>query len=184
MNGVKGAQKGAYESSGGGTGHPFGTSGRGSVDGDNDEGNGGYGAGSGGKQNTSGGCGVYTNISSTIPNTIKNGSIIGNQFVVPIAGGSGGASANPNPLLLERGFGGYGGGGGGAIVINARNVTLHKITANGSIGQNNSYGAANVRGGNGSAGAVVVSARVKLLVDSVLCFPYGSSMDGVSRYDV
>ncbi len=128
---------------------------------------------------------MYANIPSTITNTIKNGSIVGNQFAIPIAGGSGGASGNPEPSLFAKGFGGYGGGGGGAIVINARNVTLHKITANGAIGQNSNYDH-NLKGGNGSAGAVIVSSRVKSLIDTVFCL-YGNDKNlpsGVCRLDV
>jgi hypothetical protein len=141
LNGVPGGSSNeAHESAGGGTGHPFGYSGDGCEDGDNCMPQGRYGGGSGNSQNKRGGCGGYaTDGTGPNSNPESGGNSHGNDMVVPIAGGSGGASGNPEitgieffPLFLSSA--GNGGGGGGAIRVYSERVINLKLTADGGDG--------------------------------------------------
>ncbi|MCE5304875.1 choice-of-anchor D domain-containing protein [bacterium] len=146
--------QGLYESSAGGTGHPFGKSGEPCFDGNTCEPFGGYGGGAGNKQNQTGGSAGY-GIDGTGINNSK-GLIYGNTMIVPIAGGSGGASGNP------QGYGTYsgsGGGGGGAISIYGRDLHQISLKANGANGANGDG-----NGGNGSGGSIIAS--TKLIYDN------------------
>ena len=156
LNGLAGAKLAAYESAGGGTGHPFGLSGFGCADGNNCEPLGGYGAGSGYKQDKPGGSGGYATNGTGIKT--EGGSIYGNSQVVPVAGGSGGASGNPN--CFPPGRSGAGGSGGGASRIFAKNISNIKFTAVGAIGATN--GCDNSWGGSGSGGHVGIQAKISI----------------------
>ncbi|MCU0424388.1 MAG: hypothetical protein MUF71_02055 [Candidatus Kapabacteria bacterium] len=193
LNGVIGgtsrsAVRNDPEASGGGTGHPFGTSGR-SWDGASaaeqkpgETSGGGIGR-SDGIEGDGGGFG--TNGYSAAFNREQGGLRHGNEAVVPIAGGSGGASGNP------RGAGscaGEGGGGGGAIRIagvQVRNMTIEAKGAEGSIGNNIGLAPA---GGAGSGGHIAVhswmnadSLRVNVLGGDSNRSPYYGA--GRLRYD-
>ena len=159
LNGVKGAKTilNIWESAAGGTGHPFGTSGSEYQINDNNN-FGGVGGGSGAGQNTVGGNGSYANSTGE-----RNaGSIHGNEAIVPLAGGSGGSSGNPQAVAVDI-RSGYGGGGGGAISISAPMIKIKKITANGAKGGDFSTSVSlnhRSNGGHGSGGAIILNGRV------------------------
>lgn len=149
LNGVPASQPvSAWESSAGGTGHPFGSSGQHSSSGTNDNTTGGFGGGSGSLNNRPGGSGSYATLGFS-EGTIDGGNggkIHGNSMGVPIAGGSGAAGGNPNtPFNVS----GEGGGGGGAIRVFAQELEDLTITANGGNGSN---GSGSSDGGSGSGG--------------------------------
>lgn len=157
MNGINPPVDAWFECSGGGTGHPFGTSGKGSYVQDPTELNnaGGYGGGSGHTQSTKGGGGGYAT-AGLQSNNFNAGRVNGNIMVVPIAGGSGGASGNP------QGAGncaGSGGGGGGAIRIAGNNISTLYIKADGANGDD---GDNNTDGGGGSGGHIGIFAKGKV----------------------
>ncbi|TAL68988.1 MAG: choice-of-anchor D domain-containing protein [Bacteroidetes bacterium] len=149
-----------YEASGGGTGHPFGQSGIATSDGNNDDPMGGFGGASGYRQRTNGGSGGYaTNGISS--GTQNGGRMHGNSMVVPIAGGSGGASGNPqkqNPFASIE-CSGSGGGGGGAIRLYAPIISNVIVSANGGEGHTGDNGA---HGGGGSGGSASIHTRIAI----------------------
>lgn len=143
-----------FEASGGATGHPFGKSGIGSGDQSSWDYPGGYGGGTGSINNTMGGSGGYATDGKSEPQNYNNGGKThGNPMIVPLAGGSGGASGNPSGLNVCSGSGG---GGGGAISIFAKKIENLSIIADGKNGGSSSNGA----GGGGSGGAIIVSAKL------------------------
>lgn len=150
LNGVKAPEKGQYEAAGGATGHPFGLSGEPCFDGNNCEGVGGYGGGSGNKQTVDGGSAGYAN-DGFGPNK-SAGKSYGNNMIVPIAGGSGGASGNPQGVFTCSG---NGGGGGGAISVFARGIDGLSLISNGGNG-----GGELADGGGGSGGALLVYSKL------------------------
>lgn len=153
INGVAGAVFGAYEAAGGGTGHPFGSSGSACSDGNNCDPSGGYGGGSGYRQRSPGGSGGYYAKGSGSSNT--GGNSYGNAMGIPLAGGSGGAGGNPECL---PGMSGAGGGGGGAIIVSSTMVNSVNINANGSVGASN--GCNGSHGGGGSGGFAGLLAKM------------------------
>ncbi|HYF03019.1 MAG TPA: hypothetical protein VEC36_06565, partial [Patescibacteria group bacterium] len=155
LNGIPGGATPAHESAGGGTGHPFGSSGQGCSDGANCDPPGGYGGGSGYRQNQRGGGGGYGTEGQ--PTNSRGGKIHGNSPVVPIAGGSGGASGNPQGLAVCSGGGG---GGGGAIQIFGKSLSGISLSANGGNGGSASN---NRDGGSGSGGYIGAQAKLSLL---------------------
>lgn len=138
----------AFESAGGGTGFPFGSSGGGCNSGPSCNPDGGYGAGSGYSNLKVGGNAGHSN-NGTITEAGANtaGKAYGNQMIIPLAGGSGGASGNPQSVIGN--CAGAGGGGGGAIRIYGQKIENVLISANGANGLNGSPD-----GGSGSGGAV------------------------------
>ena len=157
LNSVDRPITGWYEASGGATGHPFGTSGKGVyVSTPPTEANnaGGYGGGTGENQNSKGGGGGYATQGQG-SDAFNAGKVNGNEFVVPIAGGSGGASGNPN---ATHECSGKGGGGGGAIEVFAQKLSNCSISANGGNGDD---GNSNSDGGGGSGGYVGVFMKVR-----------------------
>lgn len=143
-----------YEASGGGTGHPFGKSGIGSGDQSNWNRPGGYGGGTGSINNEMGGGGGFATAGQNHPSTYQNGGKThGNNMIVPIAGGSGGASGNPSGLNVCAGSGG---GGGGAIRIFAKKAENFSVSADGRNGGSSSYGA----GGGGSGGSIGIFTKL------------------------
>lgn len=138
-----------WESAGGGTGHPFGSSGLGCENGPSCEPVGGYGGGSGAKDLFAGGGGGFaTNGVNGV--ALNGGKIVGNIFCVPIAGGSGGGGGNPKASFLSV-YAGYGGGGGGSIRLSAKEFMDLQIFANGANGETSP---GPYHGGSGSGGAV------------------------------
>ncbi|MBM2815416.1 MAG: hypothetical protein HW421_2178 [Ignavibacteria bacterium] len=156
LNGVNAPFRGvAYEAAGGGSGHPFGTSGESCYNGDGCSPVGGFGGGSGYRQNTSGGSGGYVSKGAGT-NPGSGGGANGNIMGVPLAGGSGAASGNPQAMSMCSG---NGGGGGGAISIYSKlGVSSFKITANGGRGGASGYGP----GGGGSGGFVHLQSNMNL----------------------
>ncbi len=154
LNGVRPpVNPGGWEASGGGTGHPFGKSGIGSGDQSNWNVPGGFGGGTGSINNKMGGSGGFgTDGKSEPSNYLNGGKSHGNDFIMPIAGGSGGASGNPSGLNVCSGSGG---GGGGAIRIFAKRIENISILANGANGGSSGYGA----GGGGSGGSISICAK-------------------------
>jgi gliding motility-associated-like protein len=95
--------------------------------------------------------------------TSNAGRVTGNQYIVPLSGGSGGGAGNVWSLYK----GGSGGGGGGSICLFAHNNTnISQVTANGGDGtdgyvpyasQIGLRGASG--GGGGSGGCIMVGAK-------------------------
>lgn len=175
INGVKGAgcSVTSYESSGGGTGHPFGSSGFASwhpctVC------EGGMGGGSGNNNNGRGGSGGYATSGIDEPTTSSSngGKAHGNIYGVPFAGGSGGAGGNPQALSGA----GWGGGGGGAIRLFAMNIENIRVEANGSNGED-----AAIDGGAGSGGMVEIGTKDNLSNITVSA-ARGSNRAGYGRF--
>jgi hypothetical protein len=153
LNGVEhGQTPSSWEASGGGTGHPFGISGNGCDNGPDCNPPGGYGGGSGYKNNQAGGSGG--NATSATGAGANGGKANGNIMIVPFAGGSGGASGNPNGVNVCSGSGG---GGGGAIRLFSVTTSNLTITANGANGGNQGD---NDKGGGGSGGAIDLSSKL------------------------
>jgi Secretion system C-terminal sorting domain len=169
------------QSAGGGTGHPFGKSGRGWLGGDNiTEITAGGGNGQGDEVRGDGG-GYGTQGTTSVEN--GGGQAHGNIMVVPIAGGSGGASGNPRFNIS-----GYGGGGGGAVRIageSVLNLTVQARGARGSSGQG-ILGMNGPSGGDGSGGHV--SIQSKLRTERIVADVSGSTVDSIGagrmRFDV
>lgn len=154
LNGALGGFTTSHESAGGGTGHPFGTSGEGCNDGDVCSMTGGFGGGSGNRQNESGGSGG--NVVDGTGHRNSAGKAHGNSYIVPLSGGSGGASGNPQGNFINWASSGNGGGGGGAISVHTFEIIGLNINANGGDGGTSSNG----RGGGGSGGNVIVGSRI------------------------
>jgi hypothetical protein len=153
INGVVGGitLNGLYENAGGGTGHPFGSSGIGWNGTGGFEPEGGYGGGSGAGQLSRGGNGSYRDDGNTVGTV--TGNIHGSQRLVPLAGGSGGASGNPQ--TLTGGCAGEGGGGGGAIRLFAESIQSLRVISDGGDGESGL-----VDGGAGSGGGIELNAKV------------------------
>ncbi|MBS1911805.1 MAG: choice-of-anchor D domain-containing protein [Bacteroidetes bacterium] len=148
-----------YESAGGGTGHPFGTSGFGPCFPIASRQNGG---GSAADQNTGGGGGGYgTNGTDGTGGTPgPNGGVAhGNKQGVPVAGGSGGGSGNPQGFPPR--CSGDGGGGGGALVMYSQTIFNNTGNPLGSKGGNGGGGAGTSNGGSGSGGYIGVGAKIQ-----------------------
>lgn len=178
LNGVPPPPLGWYESSGGGTGHPFGESGFGCVNGENCNPSGGYGGGSGFRQNSRGGSGGYiTPGLPSIGSLINGGQIHGNPQGIPIAGGSGGASGNPQAI---HSCSGSGGGGGGAIrVYSFLQLDGLKLNANGANGVSSSNGS----GGAGSGGYISIQSKLSINQDTLSALGGSGGGYGIVLFD-
>jgi hypothetical protein len=99
---------------------------------------GGDGTGPGRGRNVAGSAYPYFNSAAHVDNAGLTTNKYGTALIIPLIGGSGGAGNNGNP--------GRGGGGGGGAILIASNT---KITLNGAITAEGSYGA-----GGGSGGAI------------------------------
>ena len=174
LNGTLGGITTGFESSGGGTGHPFGTSGEGCNDGAVCDMNGGFGGGSGNRQNESGGAGG--NVENGPGHRNSGGKAHGNSFIVPLSGGSGGASGNPQGNFINWASSGSGGGGGGAISVHSYELIGLNINANGGDGGASSNG----RGGGGSGGNVIIGSRISNTVNNVSVFGGAGEFKGAS----
>lgn len=158
LNDTRGSSvPGAFEASGGGTGHPFGISGSSCSDGNGCIPDGGVGGGSGAQNNVAGAGGGYETAGQKSAAIIDNGGRAhGNAMIIPMAGGSGGASGNPRSAFGS--CGGVGGGGGGAIRVVAPTITSLFISAVGADGGPASSGATET-GGSGSGGSISVHSK-------------------------
>ena len=150
---------GGWEASYGGTGHPFGVVGVQSLSGSNADNQGGFGGGSGYRNDTQGGAGGYATAGqgNNVSGGTTGGKVHGNDMTVPLAGGSGGAGGNPeasffDPIVTS----GDGGGGGGALLLFAREIDGVSIEADGHDGNN---GNDDSDGGPGSGGAAVIMSK-------------------------
>jgi hypothetical protein len=164
LNGVPGGLSASNlsfqpESTGGGTGHPFGLSGRGWLGGD-DMPPPTAGGGNGQQQLTTGDGGGFGRggLSPAKGSGIGGGGEHGNIAVVPIAGGSGGAGGNPQSFLGQ--CGGSGGGGGGAIRIAGISVRRVNLVAQGAAGSAGNQTRTN--GGAGSGGHIAVLSKLSV----------------------
>lgn len=148
------------QSTGGGTGHPFGRAGWGW---NGNEARPTAGGGNGRKEDMNGDWGGYglPGVTSDLDAANIGGGVHGNIAIVPIAGGSGGASGNPQGIGA---CGGIGGGGGGAIRIIAQSVKNVNLFAQGSQGANGTraFGYQGPRGGDGSGGHIAVMAKMPM----------------------
>lgn len=162
ITGVRGGECRAFEGGGGGTGHPYGMSGSGSF-GSTGAVNGSYGGGTSPTDRLFGGGGGFRTDGAS-SDGINGGKSHGNRAVVPIAGGSGGATGNPRAGFGSITCSGYGGGGGGAISFHANSITNIIIEAKGASGEDN-----DPYGGGGSGGFIGCGARSSI-----------SSMNGVT----
>jgi len=152
ITGVRGGECRAYEGGGGGTGHPYGMSGSGSF-GSTGAVDGSYGGGTSPTDQLFGGGGGFRTDGAS-SNGINGGKAHGNRAVVPIAGGSGGATGNPRAGFGTITCSGYGGGGGGALNFHGQTISNIILEAIGSSGENN-----NPNGGGGSGGYIGIGAR-------------------------
>jgi len=185
INGVNGGNSSiAYESAGGGTGHPFGKSANGANTGPNCTSCfGEYGAGAGVSDNLMGGGAGYGSDASGGASSSR-GFLHGNKMGIPFAGGSGAGGGNPNGFINTSG--GAGGGGGGAIRIFANKISELTINSNGGNGENVS-GTAD--GGGGSGGMIEIGSKevisnVSLSVDGGKTGGTMTGGYGRMRYDV
>jgi len=152
LNGVLGGESTiSFENAGGGTGHPFGTSGIGCIERTGCLPVGGAGGGSGSQEGRRGGAAGYATAGETEATFNNGGSVVGNINLVPLAGGSGGAGGNPD---VTRPIAASGGGGGGAISIHARELLNVRIVARGGVPTRQ-----DLQGGCGSGGGIIAGAR-------------------------
>ncbi len=167
LNGVLGGESTiSFENAGGGTGHPFGTSGTGCVERTGCLPAGGAGGGSGSQEGRRGGAAGHATAGESEGTFNNAGSIVGNVNLVPLAGGSGGAGGNPEAL---RPIAASGGGGGGAISIHARELNNVRIAARGGIPTRQ-----DLQGGCGSGGGVIAGTRaVENIIQNI-----SASVDG------
>lgn len=142
----------AYENSGGGTGHPFGQSGYGCDQKDNCSPTSAFGAGSGGREGTAGASAGFGEEGVPSPNVSNQGKVYGNTMLVPLAGGSGGASGNPTGAA---GLASTGGGGGGAVSMHAKLLAQFDVWALGGTTAINGVAA-----GGGSGGGIILGSRL------------------------
>ncbi|MEN9281160.1 MAG: hypothetical protein RL594_95 [Bacteroidota bacterium] len=155
LNGTRGGESTtSHENAGGGTGHPFGSSGTGCGERTTCQTLGGAGGGSGSQEGRRGGAGGYSTPGETESSFSNGGIEVGNVQLVPLAGGSGGAGGNPD---VTRSIAAGGGGGGGAMSIHGRELSNIRLVARGGIPTRQ-----DLQGGCGSGGGVIAGARSRL----------------------
>jgi len=178
LGGVKGGgvEGWSYQSAAGGTGHPFGESASANLDGPRcNKCEGKFGSGSGGKDGGNGGGGGYGTAGQDAGGEMVNGGEVhGNRMGVPLAGGSGGGSGNPQSFT---GCAGNGGGGGGAIRLFGSVIEDINLYANGADG-----GGGDADGGGGSGGFVEVAS--KLEPTTIVHYNSGGNYGGRGRYRI
>ncbi len=153
LNGTLGGDAtSAYENAGGGTGHPFGQSGVGCDQKDNCNTSSAYGGGSGAREGIVGSSAGFGEDGIPSPGQSNQGLKHGNAMLVPLAGGSGGASGNPSGLT---GLSSNGGGGGGAVSMHARLLAQFDVWAVGGTTSINGVAA-----GGGSGGGIILGSRL------------------------
>lgn len=165
LTGTRGGDARPHVPSGGGTGHPFGASGRYGrlapllpIE----EDPGGFGGGTGGSiletGFTSGGGGGGYGTAGDRGGALSDngGAAIGSRVLVPLAGGSGGGGA----WSAGRGRSGGGGGGGGLALYAERTLELFGLLrADGGEGTTDLAGLDRSGGGGGSGGGVLIGAQ-------------------------
>jgi hypothetical protein len=148
-----------FEAAGGGTGHPFGSSGIGCNNGSTCSPPGGYGGGSGGRNNEQGGGGGFKDPGGRVTGQTNGGEVVGNSCLIPFCGGSGAAGGNPQAVIFP-GCAGSGGGGGGGISIYGYEVSSLQINAVGAPGQGTTGTVpSSATGGSGSGGAITLMSK-------------------------
>ena len=176
ITGVRGGECRAYEGGGGGTGHPYGMSGSGSF-GSTGAVDGSYGGGTSPTDRLFGGGGGFRTDGAS-SNGINGGKAHGNRAVVPIAGGSGGATGNPRAGFGSITCSGYGGGAGGAISLQANSISNIIIEAKGASGEDN-----DPYGGGGSGGYIGCGARSSItMLNGVTSGGLGNTYGGEGRF--
>jgi len=147
---------------GGGTGAPFGVSGRSGAKADTSRA-GGYGGGSAGGENGQvkaygGGGGAFATAGEDGGGAGANGGRVnGGRFIVPLAGGSGGGAGN---ALNEKPTAGSGGGGGGVIALVSYSSITFKDASATANGANGIAGTSiTAGGGGGSGGGILLAAK-------------------------
>lgn len=182
---------GAYESAGGGTGHPFGASGVGCSSGPDCSPDGARGGASGVSDNRDGAGGGYSTDGAPTSTASNNGGKAhGDTTLIPLAGGSGGASGNPrNSSFPFTACGGRGGGGGGAIAIATLGAIEHlTLSANGADGSGSGTTTSR-RGGSGSGGGICIASPLEVTDLSLTAIgggqaaPTGKGGNGRTRVD-
>jgi len=158
------------QSSGGGTGHPFGSGGSGFCSGNVLPGSGG-GAGNAPGGGGGGGGHASDGTSGSASTFVTGGRATGNSQGVPIAGGSGGGSGSS---LTAGGCGGVAGGGGGAIVLCAMGELENNFRINAAGGN----GLGGTGAGGGSGGYVAVGSKVPS-ADAGRLFALGGTGSGI-----
>ncbi|HET6511847.1 MAG TPA: choice-of-anchor D domain-containing protein, partial [Candidatus Kapabacteria bacterium] len=190
LNGVEGgigtehnnSGEGNDEGGGGGTGHPFGSSGFRGIYGSASQ-SGGFGGASGGGQGTAfptyvtyaGGGGGYATQGTQGEGLGNNGGrVVGNAALAPLAGGSGGASGN---IWYTGGGTGHGGGGGGAAEVTSfKSVEVINALVDAQGGRGSDAASAGFPqngsgGGGGSGGAVNLIARDSIHIRTAQATP-------------
>lgn len=153
LNGVVGGESyTSFENAGGGTGHPFGTAGKGCASNGSCNDDGGYGGGSGYQEGKRGAGGGFGSDGQAENGSRGAGKTHGNTSLVPLAGGSGGASGNPSGISNKSGAGG---GGGGAMSIHATRLSNFDAYAYGHFTNRE-----NTAGGAGSGGGIILGSRL------------------------
>lgn len=160
LTGVFGGQsEKSDQGGGGGTGHPFGTSGRAGIGADTSRA-GGYGGGSGGGELApqirayGGGGGGHSKPGGNGEGVGANGGrVVGGRFLMPLAGGSGGGAGN---ALNENSDAGSGGGGGGAIALITYDSLIATDATISAAGDSGTSGASLTAGGGGGAGGAIL----------------------------
>jgi len=184
LNGLPGGESfTSYENAGGGTGHPFGSGGAGCIVRGSCDPDGGYGGGSGYQEGRRGAGGGYGSNGRSENGAKGGGRTHGNMAMVPLSGGSGGASGNPG--ALDRS--GSGGGGGGAMSIHAMRLSNFDAYAYGHFANRES-----AAGGAGSGGGIILGSRLANgAFGAVSAQPFPQDQtgtlnggDGRRRYDV
>lgn len=152
LNGQPGGESTtAFENAGGGTGHPFGQSGDGCDNRTSCVTIGRSGGGSGAREGRRGGGGGFGVAGGSEAGFDHGGKVHGNECLIPLAGGSGGASGNPD--LANRSS--SGGGGGGAISIHAELAANFSVYAKGGLPSRDA-----ILAGCGSGGGIIVGTRI------------------------
>ncbi|MCB0711844.1 MAG: T9SS type A sorting domain-containing protein [Ignavibacteriae bacterium] len=168
LNGVPGGGARPHLTSGGGTGHPFGSSGRYGRLGEKfplEDDPGGYGGGTGGATmgNISSGGGGGSHAlpgEDGGPLDHNGGRAVGSSVLVPISGGGGGGGA-----FSTRGRVTGGGGGGALALYSRRAINLSgEIHANGADGIADSTSAQGSGGGGGAGGGVLIGGQGGLVI--------------------
>lgn len=160
------------QGAGGGTGFPFGVSGRGNRASQcNPRGTqGGYGGGGGASECYpvafgGGGAGYATEGTGAGTTGGGAGHVYGNPEIVPLAGGSGGAGGNP-----WYGQSGQGGGGGGALGIYSMKGGDFRLVSDGVRGEDQEFqelGHWSGAGGGGSGGGIAFGGKLPISFDTV-----------------
>jgi hypothetical protein len=197
LNGcVSGGGNNFDQGGGGGTGHPFGSSGAMGLSGEASQ-KGGYGGGSaGGETGNSdnhvnefgGGGGGYSSFGQNGQGTgiflgNNSGFPVGNLMILPLAGGSGGGGGNQD----AGGHGGSGGGGGGGLSLQAfTGCDVSLIRSDGSNGANGVIGnglfpTSGAGGGGGAGGGLLIGG--KLLLNSSSGFDVSGGSGGLAAAD-